>query len=180
MKQWMIIGIITLLLVGAYVWNRNRNQQSTGETVPPVEEIITQADGTVVKRVGDATQELSPSDMQAKKDEIDNKTKDVEKVNLNPEANQKGSGVSQSVFADGTYYQKVNINNVSALEKGYYYQAWLQKADGSITAIGRVEMTNINSGQVYYQAKEDRTGTKLLITKQMEGQKETGEVILKQ
>ncbi|PIP53214.1 hypothetical protein COX08_02220 [Candidatus Beckwithbacteria bacterium CG23_combo_of_CG06-09_8_20_14_all_34_8] len=179
MKQWMIIGIIALVLIGAYVWNRNKNVQPIGEQVPPVEEIITQEDGTVVKRVGDMTEELSQTEMQAKKQETDDKTKDVEAVILNPELGLKGSGSSKSVFTDGTYYQKITVNNLSALEKGYYYQAWLQKSDGSTISIGRVEMTTANSGQLYYQAKEDRIGAKVIISKQMEGQKEMGEIILK-
>jgi len=43
-----------------------------------------------------------------------------------------------------------------------------------------MEMTTANSGQLYYQAKEDRSGTKVTISKQTEGQKEMGEVVLKQ
>lgn len=179
MKQWTIIGLIALVLVGAYVWNRNQNQQPMGENIPPVEEIITQEDGTVVKKVGDVVTELSESEMQAKKQEVDEKIKDIEAVDLKAEAGN-ASGSSKALMSEGTYYQKITVSNLPALEKGFYYEAWLQKEDGSASSIGRMEMTTAYSGQLYYQAKEDRSGTKVIISKQTEGQKEMGEIVLTQ
>jgi len=180
MKQWMIIGAIALVLILAYSWNRSQENTNTGEEVPPVEEIITQEDGTVVKRIGEEVQELTEADMQTKKQEIDEKVKDAPEVILNPETGAKGTGSSKTIYQDGNYYQKLTVSGVPALEKGYYYEAWLQKTDGSRVSIGRLEMTTQTSGQLYYQAQEDRSGTSVLITKQAEGQKETGEVVLKQ
>ncbi len=182
MKQWMIISAIAVVLIGAYLWNRNQNQPGTGEQVPPVEEIITQEDGTVIKKIGDTVQELSEADMEAAKNLVDEKTKDVESVELKPEAGQggTGSGSSKAVVSEGTYYQKITLSNLPALQKGFYYEAWLQKQDGSLGSIGRVEMTTLTSGQLYYQAKEDKSGTKVVISKQAEGQKEPGEILLKQ
>jgi len=115
MKQWTIIGLIALVLVGAYVWNRSQNQEPTGEKVPPVEEIITQEDGTVVKKIGDVVEELSETEMQAKKQEVDEKTKDVEATDL-----KTGSGgiagMSKALVSEGTYYQKITASNLPALE----------------------------------------------------------------
>ena len=179
MKQWTIIGLIALVLVGAYVWNRSQNQEPNGEKVPPVEEIITQEDGTVVKKIGDVVEELSETEMQAKKQEVDEKTKDVEATDLKTDSGGI-AGMSKALVSEGTYYQKITVSSLPALEKGFYYEAWLQKEDGSSVSIGRIEMTTANSGQLYYQAKEDRSGTKVIISKQTEGQKEVGEVVLTQ
>ena len=84
MKQWMIISAIAVVRIGAYLWNRNQNQPGIGEQVPPVEEIITQEDGTVIKKIGDTVQELSEADMEVAKNLVEEKTKDVESVELKP------------------------------------------------------------------------------------------------
>lgn len=180
MKQWMMLSLIALVLIGAYLWNRGHQQNQSGEQIPPVEEIITQEDGSIVKKTGDIIQEVSPEEATAKKTEIDEKLQNVEATELLPVAGQQSKGASMSVFQNGVYDQKIILQSLMALEKGYYYEAWLEKTDGSTLSIGRVEMTTNSTGQLYYETKEDKTGTKAIITKQMEGQKDMGEVVLRQ
>ena len=175
MKQWMIVGAIIVVLVGAYLWNRNRNTDNTQETIPPVEEIITQEDGSVVRKTGDTIQPLSDEEIEAKKKEINEHLANQQSKPLAAVEGQTGSGTTASTFSDGTYYQKIMVSNLTALQKGYYYEAWLQKDDGTHVSIGRLQMTDGN-GELYYSSKDDKTGySQTIITREVEdGNKEMG------
>jgi hypothetical protein len=181
MKQWMIIAAVAALLIGSYMWNRNKATQDNGETIPPVEEIITQEDGTVVKKTGELIEEISEEEAAVKKFEIEDKVKDVEAIALQVSENGQGSGFSASTFEGDTYYQKITATNLKPLEKGYYYEAWLEKEDGAKISIGRLEMISLNEGRLLYQAKEDRTNYQVLVSHEAEdGDASIGEVVLRQ
>ncbi len=178
MKQWLIIGAIVLVLLGSYLWNRNRTPENLGETIPPVEEIITQEDGTVAKRIGDTVQELSPEEAQARKAEIEEKVAGAAPVLLTAVENETGTGTSVRAVDNGTYYQKVTVQGLESLQKGYFYEVELQSQEGNAVSIGRIEM-NGGSGELYYSSKEDRSSyTQVVVTRQTEGRPEMREVVL--
>jgi hypothetical protein len=166
-RQWLIIGAIILVLLGSYVWNRNKTVTNEQEEVPPVEEIITQEDGTVIKRNGTIIEELSPEQQAQKRQEIDQKLQDTQPITLNPVETQQGLGTTTYSFQEGTFYQKVTLDNLAPLQKGYYYEAWLQKGE-ELISIGRVEVTG-QKGTLYYSAKTDRSDCdKIIISKETE------------
>ncbi len=152
-KKWYLIGAIALVLVLSFIWNKDN--QPSQETLP-VEEIITREDGTTVKQIGDLVEPISAEELAQKQTEINQKLENTEAVNLLAEENQAGTGKSYRIFEGDTYYQKIMLEGMTPLEKGYFYQDWLEKADGTALSIGRVEM-NGSSGVLYYSAKEDRS-----------------------
>jgi hypothetical protein len=156
MKQWIIVAAIFMVLLGSYVWNRNKAFEGMGEDIPPVEEILTQADGTVVKKRGDVVETISPEEAELMKQEISEKVAEVEAVVLQATGGSSGTGKTYRKVDTGTYYQKVQVSNMSPLQKGYYYEVWLENEDGSQVSIGRLDMTS-SSGELFYSAKGDKS-----------------------
>jgi hypothetical protein len=177
-RKWLLIGAIVFVLFLSYLWNRNKNFE-TNDELPVVEEIITQEDGTIVKKTGDLIEEISPEEIEEKKQEIETQVFDIEATPLQAGEGQVGGGTTKAVFTDGTYYQKVEVSNLSSLEKGYYYQVWLQNEAEASMSIGRLEMIG-DMGQLYYSAKDDRRSyNTVIVTKEMEdGDTSMGEIIL--
>ena len=178
-KQWLIIGAIVLILIGSYLWNRNRQPQNQGETIPEAQEVIVQEDGQMVKKNGELVEVLSDEEAAALKQEIEDKTAEAEPKTLIAVENQIGSGTSASIYKDGTYYQKVTVAGLEPLQKGYFYEVWLQKDDGSQVSLGRVEMSG-SEGQFLYSTKEDKsTYSTVVISREIEdGNAAMGEKIL--
>lgn len=175
-KQWLIIGAVVAVLFASYLWNRNK--EVVQEENPIVEEIITLDDGTVVKKTGEMIEEISQEEQQQKKDEIDAKVMDEVPVDMMAGQGLEGSGSFQKKFVDGVYYQKVKVSDLEPLDKGSYYEVWLQKGDQKLS-IGRLEMMG-GTGELYYQAKIDRSDyTKILVSKEIEdGNPEIGRIVL--
>lgn len=179
MRQWIIIGVIAVVLIGSYLWNRNRQTQPEGETLPPVEDVIVREDGTVVKKVGETEQVLSAEEAEAQKKEIAEKVAGATSVNLQPTEGATATGTTERVYRDNKYYQKVTVQNVLPAQKGYYYEAWLQKEDGTNLSIGRLNVMD-STGEVLYSSSQDKSDyTKLVVTYQAEdGSGEMGEPVL--
>jgi len=179
MKQWLIVGAILLVLLVSYIWNRSRNFNGEGETIPPVEEIITQEGGQVVRRRGEVTEEISPEEAEQRRQEISERVADVEPVVLTSVESETGNGSSFSTFEEGTYYQRIQVEGMAPLQKGYFYEAWLEQEDGTRVSIGRLDMTN-GSGELFYSALEDRTTyPRVVVSREVEdGNAEIGERVL--
>ena len=178
MKQWIIGGLIILVLIASYLWNRGGDETPQDENVP-AEEILVQEDGTVVKRVGDSIEVMSEEEVAAKRQETDEKLAEVEPVELAPVEGRAGSGETSRVFVDGEYFQKVMLSGLPPVQKGYYYEAWLSNTDGQLQSIGRVDASS-GEGVLYYSAKEDKSSfNSVVISYEAEdGNPEPGEIVL--
>jgi hypothetical protein len=138
------------------------------EEIPSVEEIITNEDGSMVKRNGGVLEEVSPEEVEARKKEISEKVAGTPVTTLKAVEGAEGKGQSYQNFTDGTYYQKVEVESMTPLQKGYFYEAWLEKEEGNYLSIGRMNMTG-GRGEVYYSAKADRTEySSIVITRETE------------
>ena len=178
MKQWIIGGLIVLVLIASYLWNRNAIPGEE-ETIP-VEEILVQEDGSVVKKVGSQIEVLSDEEIIAKRSEFDEKLSAAQNQTVELESPQGASmGASEKVFTDGQYIQKVTVSGLPSLNKGSYYEVWIQSEDGTQTSLGRIEMSGTN-GTLYYSASEDKTNLNtVVVTREVEdGNLEMGEVVL--
>jgi hypothetical protein len=178
MKQWIIGGLIVLVLIASYLWNRNAIPGEE-ETIP-VEEILVQEDGSVVKKVGSQIEVLSDEEIIAKRSEFDEKLSAAQNQTVELESPQGASmGASEKVFTDGQYIQKVTVSGLPSLNKGSYYEVWIQSEDGTKTSLGRIEMSGTN-GTLYYSASEDKTNLNtVVVTREVEdGNLEMGEVVL--
>lgn len=175
-KKWYIIGgIILVLLISFY---RNRNVEQGMEEIP-AEEIITQEDGTVVKKTGDLIEQISPEELERTKLEIEEKVATSEPVDMKAYEGEVGMGKSYRMTENGSYFQKIEVEGMTPLAKGYFYQAWLEKSDGSRISIGRLEMSGA-TGTAYYSAKADKSDySKVVVSREIEdGNAEIGEVVL--
>ncbi len=178
MRQWVIIGIIVAILIASYFWNRSREIQP-GETLPTPEEIIVQEDGQVVKKTDEGVEVLSEEEAQAKKQEITEKVAEAEAESLQAVPGKGGSGTTSRVYDGNTYYQRLTVEGLTPLQKGFYYEAWLQKDDGIPVSIGRIEVVG-SQGELYYSIAEDRTiYNKVLVSYEMEdGNAQIGGTVL--
>lgn len=177
MKQWIIGGLIILVLIASYMWNR-KDEEVVEEKIP-AEEILVQEDGTTVKKVGDNIEVMSEEEVIAKKQEISDKISNVEPITINAIEGKSGSAQSQRVFSDGQYFQRVILTDLPQAQKGYYYEVWLEKEDDTRTSIGRAEMTSVQ-GELYYSTKEDKSDYKKIIVsyEAEDGNPEIGEIVL--
>lgn len=180
MKQWIIIGGIALVLILSYIWNRNRTLEGQGEEIPPVEEVIVQEDGSLVKKVGDNVEVMSPEEAEAKKKEIEDKVADAPEIDLKAEAGMSGQGTASRIVENNQYYQKIMVQGLEPLQKGYFYEAWLENEGGLRSSLGRLEMAGA-TGKLLYSVNEDKTSYgKVVVSKEIEdGNKEIGEIVLK-
>ncbi len=181
MKQWLIGGLIVLVLLGSYFYNKNKsnNDEFSAENQVSAEEILVQEDGSLVKKIGDVVEKLSNEEIIAKKQEIEDKVNDTTATMLNASSEDRNiSGDTKRVFVDGVYYQKISVSGLDTPEKGYYYEAWLQDDQGNNVSIGRVELSG-SDGVVYYTAKEDKSKySKVLISKEQEGGSSNPDMII--
>lgn len=179
MKQWIIGGLIVLVLVGSYLWNRNNEDQVQEAENIPAEEILVQEDGSVVKKVGDQIQVMNDEEVQAMKDQVAEKVKDAPKVEIKATEGQEAAGEAASVFKDGEFYQLVTVKGLQFPKKGYYYEGWLQNEAGDRVSIGRVEMSG-TTGTIYYSTKEDKSAyNKVVISSEVEdGNPGIGTIVL--
>ncbi|MGI5827702.1 MAG: anti-sigma factor [Patescibacteria group bacterium] len=179
MKQWIIVAAIFAVLLGSYIWNRNKAFEGQGEEIPPVEEILTLDNGTIVKKTGDTVEEISPEEAEQKKQEISQKLMDVEPITLTATEGNSGTGKAFRKIEDNAYYQKVQVEGLSPLQKGYYYEVWLEKEDGAVNSIGRLDMSS-TSGELLYSAQGDKSQySKIVVSREIEdGDTTIGERVL--
>ena len=159
---------------------RNRDQNNNGVEELPVEEIITQEDGTIVRKTGDLIEEISPEEMERTKLEIEERLVEAESLNIVPEEGQIGTGRSYRNFDEGKYYQKIEVEGMTPLAKGYFYEVWLEDEAGRQTSIGRLEMIG-STGSLYYSTATDRSEYKTIVVSREidDGNLEMGEIVLR-
>jgi hypothetical protein len=169
------LGVILIIIAGIYYF-QSRGQESE-ESLSP-EEIIVQEDGTV-RRNGDTQEPLSQEEIQQLKEEVDSVVSTAGDTTVLQDASGgNASGQAQRAFSDGRFYLKMTAANLLFLEKGFYYEGWLEQ-DNSFISIGRMELDN-SSGVLYYTASVDRSDyNRVLLSQEPEdGDPAPAEVIL--
>ncbi|MFH0943267.1 MAG: anti-sigma factor [Candidatus Beckwithbacteria bacterium] len=103
---------------------------------------------------------LVPAMSEAEKRQIeDTFAKDgAEMTMLKDVAGGQAVGTAWRNFDGNSFAHKVEVNNLPALEKGYFFEGWLVGAEGFFST-GRMAAID-GQGKLYYKAGEDKSAFK--------------------
>lgn len=148
-KQTQIVagGALILAVIGGGWWlagrNRTRPEPIAPEiTLEPSEQIATQLPSPMSE-----TEKQAIDDAFAKTGAEMTLLKDV--------SGGQAVGTAWRQYDGSRYYHKVEVNNLPATEKGFYYEGWLVGEAGFFST-GRVAVT-AGRGTLYYASVEDKT-----------------------
>lgn len=147
-KQVIIGGVLVLVLAGGGFWLFNRNQQkeetvSSEITLEPTQQITTE----LVSPMSEAEKQTI-EDAFAKEG--------VEMTLLKDVVGGQAVGTAWRQYDGVKFYHKIDANNLSDPDKGYFYEAWLVGENGFFSA-GRLAIVS-GRGTLYYTVPEDKTG----------------------
>ena len=146
-------GVILVIVAGFYYF---KSQNKEEETVPPAEEIIVQEEG-LVKKTGEIVEPLTEDELTALKEEVNNVLSSAgESISLSDLVSSGMTATAKRAFSDGKFYYQIEAIGLKPVEKGYYYESWLQK-DGENLSTGRVSVDETGKGSVFYTASVDRS-----------------------
>lgn len=147
------LGVIFILIAGFFYF---RNKKGQEVTIPTPEEILIQEEGTV-KKNGESVQAMNEEEVKKLREEIEGVLSIAgETVSLTDVSGTGVQGEAKRAFSDGKFYFKLALNGLESLEKGYYYEGWLNKDEDYLSG-GRVEVLAGGQGILYYQVSVDKS-----------------------
>ncbi len=63
---------------------------------------------------------------------------------------------AKRAFSNGKFFYKLTAAGLKLVDKGFYYEGWLEK-DGNNLSVGRLELDTAGNGVLYYTASQDRS-----------------------
>jgi hypothetical protein len=144
----LVAGIVVLaLVIGGGIWFSRRGQKEE-ETVAP--EIILEESKLM-------TEPLRLPLSEAEKQQIDEvfAKEGAEMTALKDVTGGAALGSAWRHFDGKKFYHKVEVQGLPALEKGFYYEAWLVGKTGFFST-GRLAVLADGSGKLYYTSDEDK------------------------
>ncbi|MFC1711083.1 anti-sigma factor [Patescibacteria group bacterium] len=154
--QNLLIGAgVILLVIAGFFYFRSKGANDEKTSLNP-EEIIVQEEG-IVKRTGDIIQPLTEEERKQLQEEVDGVlSASGDMLTLMDSSAGGASGEAKRAFSDGKFYFKLTASGLSSVEKGYYYESWLEKDEKNIST-GRVEVDSMGNGELYYTVSVDRS-----------------------
>ncbi len=154
--QNILIGFgIIVLIVGGVIYLRSKSGKEVKPSPSP-EEVIVQQQQTV-KKTGETTKPLTEQEIKQIREEVDNVlTKSGQSVTLTDVTGGQAKGEAKRAFSNGKFYFKLTATSLKFVEKGFYYEGWLEK-DGNYLSVGRLELDASGNGVLYYTASQDRS-----------------------
>lgn len=148
------VGVVLLVIAGFFYL---RSQKAPEEISPfPAEEIIVQEEGAV-RRTGELVEPMTDEEISQMREEIEGVLSiEGETTSLRDVSGRQVTGEAKRAFSEGKFYYQVNASGLMPVEKGFYYQGWLEK-DGDYLSTGRVELDIYGSGVLYYTTSVDRS-----------------------
>ncbi len=158
--QTILLGIGLLLLIGAsYAYFRNKKANQKQPSPISDEVLYKQEEPT---RESEEKEQMSEEEKRKIKDQIKSMLGSVEaeQANIYQVDNSSLKGVAKRLFSDGKFYFYVNLNNLPFPQKGYYYEAWLERDINDFISLGRVEILEDGGGELYYLTTGDKSSYK--------------------
>lgn len=173
----VILGVILIILAGIfYLKNKSAKQPSI---VPNPEETLFQQEG-MVRKTGELVRPLTDEEIQKMREETDGVLSVAgQEAVLKDKTGLGITGVAKRAFSDSKFYFKIDAKGLKWLDKGYYYEGFLEK-DNQYISLGRVEVDNFNNGLLYYSGSQDKSDYQIVVvTKEVEDNNPApGEIIL--
>lgn len=140
--------ILAFILVGGGFWLVNRNKQkevgvSPEITLEPTQQIVTEL-----------VAPMSETEKQAIEDAF--AKEGVEMTLLKDVAGSQAVGTAWRQYDGVKFYHKIDANNLTEPDKGFFYEGWLVGEAGFFSA-GRLGVVD-GRGKLYFSAEEDKTG----------------------
>ena len=145
----LVLGaVVVLALVGGGFWLVNRNK--------PVEESVSPE--ITLEPSEQLTTELVPPMSQAEKQAIEDAfaKEGAEMTLLKDVSGGQAVGTAWRQYDGVKFYHKIDANNLTAPDKGFFYEGWLVGESGFFST-GRLAVVS-GRGTLYYTASEDKTG----------------------
>ena len=140
--------ILAFILVGGGFWLVNRNQPKEAGVSPEI---------TLEPTQQITTELVTPMSEVEKQGIEDAFAKDgVEMTLLKEVAGSQAVGTAWRQYDGVKFYHKIDANNLTEPEKGFFYEAWLVGGDGFFST-GRLAIAD-GRGKLYFAAEEDKTG----------------------
>ncbi len=154
--QNILIGFgIIVLIVGGVIYLRSKSNKEVRPSPSP-EEVIVQQQQTV-KKTGDTTQPLTEQEIQQLREEVNNVLSGGgQSITLADVSGGQASGEAKRAFSNGKFYYKLTATGLKLVEKGFYYEGWLEK-NGNYLSVGRLELDVTGNGILYYTASQDHS-----------------------
>ncbi len=173
----VILGVILIILAGIfYLKSKNLKQPSI---VPNPEEIMVSEEG-MVKKTGELVRPLTDEEIQKMREEVDGVlSSGGQKTILEDKVGLGIVGEAKRAFSDSKFYFKISAKGLKFLDKGYFYEGFLQN-NGQYISLGRVEIDDLNNAILYYSSSQDKSDYQIVIvTKEVEDNNPApGEIIL--
>jgi len=146
----IFVGVLVLVLIGGGFWLVNRNKQKEEVVSPEI----------TLEPSEQLTTELVPSMSQVEKQAIEDAfaKEGAEMTLLKDVSGPAGAGVGTAwrQYDGAKFYHKIDANNLTEPEKGFFYEGWLV-GDSGFFSTGRLAVVS-GRGTLYYTASEDKTG----------------------
>lgn len=143
----IFVGGLVLTLIGGGFWLINRNKQKE-EVVSP--EITLEPSEQLAP-------ELVPSMSQVEKQAIDDAfaKEGAEMTLLKDVSGGQAVGTAWRQYDSTKFYHKIDLSNLTAPDKGFFYEGWLVGESGFFST-GRLAVVS-GRGMLYYTVAEDKT-----------------------
>ena len=149
MNKRVIIGsVLVLAVVAGGFLLINRNQQKEEAVSPEI----------TLEPTQQITTELVPPMSQAEKQAIDDAfaKEGAEMTLLKDVSGGQAVGTAWRQYDGAKFYHKIDTNNLTMPDKGFFYEGWLVGESGFFST-GRLAVVS-GRGMLYYTAAEDKTG----------------------
>jgi len=144
-RMRVIAGIVVLVLVvGGGVWLSRKKKT---ETLEP--EIVLEQSKMIEEQL-----QLPLSEFEKQEIEDVFAREGVEMTALQDVAEGQATGTAWRHFDGEKFYHKIQVVDLPALEKGFFYEGWLVSDEGFFST-GRVPVVN-GEGSLYFKTDEDR------------------------
>lgn len=143
----IFVGVLILALIGGGFWLINRNQ--------PKEEMVNPE--ITLEPSEQLTPELVPSMSQAEKQAIEDAfaKEGAEMTLLKDVSGGQAVGTAWRQYDGTKFYHKIDLSNLTAPDKGFFYEGWLVSEAGFFST-GRLGVVD-GRGKLYFSADEDKT-----------------------
>lgn len=145
----ILTGIVAVLLIIGGIVLINNNKK-------PEEKIVPEITLESTKMMDSGANLVAPM-TEAEKEAIEQTfvQEGAEMTMLKDVSGGQAVGTSWRHFANNSFVLKIEASNLTAMEKGYYYEGWLV-GDKGFFSIGRMALMD-KQGKLYYQTTEDKS-----------------------
>ena len=151
-----LAAVLLVVIIAAGVWYSQKGKPEEVEVAPEI----------TLEPTKQMETKLQPAMTEAEKQEIEQAfvKQGMEMTMLKDVSGGQAVGTAWRQYDDSRFYHKLEANNLSSLDKGYYYEGWLV-GDQGFFSTGRLAVIE-GKGTLYYKADEDKSSFRGVVVTQ--------------